>query len=325
VAGPAGASGDAFQKLINAWGAQNNVKLTWITGTGASSFAKIQAQEQAGQMQIDILNSNDMVSAIGRSQGIWAPIDMNLLTNKKDLDPAYAFPKDVFGSPPVGVRIFVIPSGIVYNADVFAKNGWPAPTSWLDLVNPTYGRCLVPLDPNQGVPWIPMLNYVTTGDWTNATKTFQMLKGVAPGIQSWSNTNPSGLALVAKGTGCMTPSSQGRYIEASINSPQLKFATLKEGLVLFGGTLTITKHAPHPIAAQEAVNMLLGEDAGNQLLQISYFPSVNTKVKAAATGPAAQVPTVAQIKSLNAKQVPISTYDHLDDWFRQYQAIASGS
>src|SRR5262245_36730224 len=76
VAGPAGASGDAFQMLLKAWGAANNVKLTWITGTGASSFAKIQAQAQAGQMQIDILNSNDTVSAIGRSQGIWAPINM---------------------------------------------------------------------------------------------------------------------------------------------------------------------------------------------------------------------------------------------------------
>src|SRR5262249_13632935 len=179
---------------------------------------------------------------------------------------------------PVGVRIFVIPSGIAYNADIFAKNGWPAPTSWLDLVNPTYGKCLVPLDPNQGVPWIPMLNYVTTGDWANATKTFAMLKAVAPGVQSWSNTNPSRLGLVAKGTGCMTPTSQGRFIEASITSPSLKYATLKEGPVVFGGTLTITKLAPHPIAAQMAVNTLLSEESGNQLLQVSYFPSVNTKV-----------------------------------------------
>jgi putative spermidine/putrescine transport system substrate-binding protein len=236
-----------------------------------------------------------------------------------------AFPKDVVGDPPVATRIFVIPSGIAYNSDVFAKNGWPAPTSWLDLVNPMYGKCLAPLDPNQGVPWIPMLNKITTGDWNNATTTFAMLKVVAPSIQSWNNTNPSALALVAKGTSCMTPTSQGRYISSAAGNPSLKYVTPKEGMVVFGGTLNITKMAPHPIAAQMALNMLLGLDAGNELLDAGYFPSVNTRVNAPLTGPASAVPTVAQIEQMSPQQVPISTYDHLDDWLHQYQTIASGS
>jgi putative spermidine/putrescine transport system substrate-binding protein len=325
MAGGAGASGDAFQKILGAWGAANNVKVTYITGTSASTFAKIQAQSQAGQPQIDIFNANDQITALGRAQQLWAPVNMNYLTNKKDLDSSLAFPTDVVGNPPQAARLFVIPSGIAYNADVFQKNGWPAPTSWLDLVNPTYGKCLVPLDPNQGVPWIPMLNTVTTGDWTNSTKTFQMLKAVAGSIQSWTNTNPSALALVAKGTGCMTPTSQGRFVEASVNAPSLKYVTPKEGMVVFGGTLNVIKNAPHPIAAQLALNLLLGADAGNQLLAASYFPSVNTKVVAPTSGPAAQVPTAAEVKKLNPKQVPIETYDHTTDWLHQYQAIASGS
>jgi putative spermidine/putrescine transport system substrate-binding protein len=325
VAGPSGAIGDAIQKLLSSWGSANGVTITYITGTGSSSFAKIQAQSQAGQMQIDMLLANDQTTALGRAQFLWAPIDMDLLTNRKEIDTNLAFPRDVVGDPASAIRIFINASGIVYNADVFARNGWPAPTSWLDLVSPTYGKCMLPLDPNQGVPWIPMVNYVTTRDWTNATKTFQMLKAVAPSISTWTSTNPSALAAVAKGTACMTMSTQGRFIEASVSSPSLKYVTPKEGMVVFGGTWNITKQAPHPIAAQMALNMLMSEQSGDQLLQAGYFPSTNTKVVAPATGPAAQVYTIPQIEKLNPKSVPIQTYDHVADWLHTYQSIASGS
>lgn len=326
VAGPGGGNGTAFKNLLNAWGAQNGVTVTYIEGTSASSFAKIQAQAQAGQMQIDMINNNDQITALGRAQGLWAKINFGIFTNRKDLDPANAFPKDVVGDPPVGVRIFVIPSGIAYNPEVFAKNGWPAPTSWLDLINPTYARCLVPLDPTAGVPWIPMLNYVTTKDWSNATQTFAGLKKVASGISSWTQTNPGALQLVAKGTGCMTPTSQGRYVEAAQTSPNtLRFVSPREGIPVFGGTLTITRLAPHPVAAQMAVNMLMGADAGQKLLETSFFASTNKNVKRETSGPAAGVPLVSDLTRLGIKQVPISTYDHTDDWVHQYQALASGS
>jgi putative spermidine/putrescine transport system substrate-binding protein len=324
VAGPAGSSGAAFKSLLLAWGAANGVTVTYIEGTSASSFAKIQAQAQAGQMQIDILNNNDQTTALGRAQGIWAPINFKIF-DKTNIDTGYAFPKDVMGDPPVGVRIFVISSGIAYNQDVFTKNGWPAPTSWLDLVNPTYAKCLAPLDPTVGVPWIPMMNYVTTGDWNNATKTFTALKAVAKSIPSWTNTNPGAIQLTVKGTACMTPTSQGRYVEGAVNNPQLKFVIPKEGMPMYGGTLAITKLAPHPIAAQMAVNMLLRAEAGQKLLEVGFYPSTNTKVTRATTGPAAGIPVASEFKSLNIHQVPISVYDHVDDWLHQYQSLASGS
>ncbi len=324
VAGPAGSSGTAFKSLLQTWATANGITLTYIEGTSASSFAKIQAQAQAGQMQIDILNANDATTALGKAQGLWAPINFKIF-DKTDIDYSFAFPKDVMGDPPVAVRIFVISSGIAYNAAVFAKNGWPAPTSWLDLVNPTYAKCLVPLDPTVGVPWIPMMNYVTTGDWNNATTTFSDLKKVASSIPSWTNTNPGAIQLVVKGTGCMTPTSQGRFVEAAQTATQLKFVVPKEGMPMYGGTLNITKLAPHPIAAQMAVNMLLRAPAGQKLLEVGFYPSTNTKVVRATTGPAVDIPVDSEFKGLNIKQVPVSTYDHVSDWLHQYQSLASGS
>jgi putative spermidine/putrescine transport system substrate-binding protein len=325
VAGPGGANGAAFKGLLQTWATANGVTLTYIEGTSASSFAKIQAQAQAGQMQIDMINNNDQITALGRAQGVWAPINFKLFTVKNELDPGYAFAKDVMGDPPVGVRIFVIPNGIAYNSEVFAKNGWPAPTSWLDLVNPTYAKCLVPLDPTHGIPWIPMINYILTGDWTKSDKTFAALKNVSRSISTWTQTNPGALNLVGKGTGCITPTSQGRYIEVAQTAPNLKYVTPKEGVVTNGGTITITKLAPHPIAAQMALNMLLGAPAGQKLLESSYFASVNTKVTHPASGPAAPVLLVTELKGLKPQQVPIATYDHVSDWVHQYQALASGS
>jgi putative spermidine/putrescine transport system substrate-binding protein len=325
VAGAAGPPGDVFHNALNTWGAANNVKITWITGTTSQLFSQLQAQSQAGNVQLDIVGGNDQTTSVGRAQGLYAPINLNVFTVKKDLDPDLAFTKDVVGNPPIAAFYSFNPNGIIYNADVFQKNGWPVPTSWLDLLNPTYSKCWLPLDPNQGVPWIPMINYILTGDWNNSTQTFPKLKAVAPNVQAWTNTIPTAVTAVAKGTACMTEGNQGRYLNAAATAPQLRYVTPKEGGIVIGGTYGVTKKAPHPNAAQLALNLLLGQQPGQDFLSQACFPSTNLKVVAATTGPCVGVPTVAEAKKLGLKRPPISTYDHLDDWLHQYQSIASGS
>src|SRR5258708_13040452 len=81
VAGPAGSSGTAFKSLLQTWATANGITLTYIEGTSASSFAKIQAQAQAGQMQIDILNANDATTPLAKPQRLSAPINFKIFYN----------------------------------------------------------------------------------------------------------------------------------------------------------------------------------------------------------------------------------------------------
>jgi putative spermidine/putrescine transport system substrate-binding protein len=324
IAGPTGASGAVWKKLANEWATPLGVKVTYVEGTSASNFAKIQAQAKAGSVQIDIQNNNDQIIALGRAQGIWANIDPKIVTNLKDLAAEYALPKDVVGSPAQGVFVQVIPAGIAYNKDVFTKKGWAPPSSWLDLYDPKYATCVIPLSPQSGVPWIPWVNYLNSKDYGNISTTISSFKKIAKQVPVFADNNATAVKQVAQGVGCMTPTSQGRFIEGASAGP-IAFVYPKEGSPYFGGGIAIPKGAPHPIAAQMLLNVFLSAEAGNVIIANSYYPPTNTKVVKPTSGPGVDVTTAKEFAKVpgGLHYVPISTYDHLDDWIRQWSDMAS--
>jgi putative spermidine/putrescine transport system substrate-binding protein len=323
-AGPGGATGTIFKQILNDWGARNGVAVTYVEGTSASNLAKIQAQAKAGHPEIDIYDANDQSVALGRVQGLWAKLDMSIVTNARDMAPAYAFPKDVVGSPAQGVMMQVLPTVIAYNKDVFTRNGWGAPTSWKDLYSPKYAGCVIPLSPQSGVPYIPWLNYLTTKDYGNANQTIADFKKIASKVPSFSDSNPAALQLVAQGVGCMTPSSQGRALEAARTGP-IGTVYPKDGSPYFLGGLAITKNGPDPLAAQMALNEFISAGAQQKILLNAYYPTTNLKVAKPSSGLASEVTFAADFKKVpgGLHPIPLATYNNLDDWVRQWSAMAS--
>jgi putative spermidine/putrescine transport system substrate-binding protein len=275
-AGGGGAIGDVYKSLLDEFGAKYHVKVTYVEGTSASGFSRIQAEAQAGTPQIDMQNNNDQTLALGVGQKLWQPLNMDLLPNAKDIDKKVAFPAHVVGDPPTGIRLLVIPVGIAYNTDTFRKNGWAPPTSWEDLYNPKYASCTIPLSPKSGVNYLPMLNKINTGRYDDVSETMKKFQAIRDKVPVFPDSNPNALELLQQGVGCITPTQQGRVVELASQGAPIAFVQPKEGTPFLGGTIGIVKNAPHSVAAHMFLNELLSKEAGQQLLEKAYFTSVNT-------------------------------------------------
>jgi putative spermidine/putrescine transport system substrate-binding protein len=323
-AGGGGAIGDTYKALLDEFGKRHNVKVTYVEGTSASGFSRIQAEAQAGRPEIDMQNNNDQTLALGVGQQLWQPLNMALLPNAERIDKDVAFPSNVVGDPPMGIRLLVIPVGIAYNTETFAKNGWPAPTSWEDLYNPTYASCTIPLSPKSGVNYVPMLNKINTGKYEDITETIKRFEAIRDRVPVWSDSNPNALELLQQGVGCITPTQQGRAVELATKGAPIKFVQPKEGTPFLGGTIGIVKNAPHSVAAQMFLNELLSKEAGQQLLEKAFFTSVNLDVTKPTSGPAAELSVASEFDKVKLTEIPLEALEKTDEWIQRFTQLAAG-
>jgi putative spermidine/putrescine transport system substrate-binding protein len=322
-AGSAGTLETALKDSMGPWLTNQGIKLTYVEGTSASTLAKVQAGAQAHNQTIDVFNNNDTTTAQGVGQGLWAKLEKCILTNSSELDQALAFRKEIVGDGPYAVRLVISISGLAYNPNVFQKNGWAPPTSWLDLFDPKYASCVVPLTPTSGVPYIPMLNYLTTKDYANDSQTMANFSKIAKQIPAFAGSVAQSLQLLQQGVGCLSPSLQGRVLDLQVQGAPLAFANPKQGAAFLAGTITITKDAPHPVAAQQFVNQLISAQVQQLMFEKTYFASTNTKVVRPANGPASKLSVDSEFKSLGLQEIPLSAFASQDQWVRDMAALSS--
>jgi putative spermidine/putrescine transport system substrate-binding protein len=324
VAGGGGVIADATKAILAPWAAKNGVKVTYIEANSAQSLAKVQAAAQAGIKEIDVVVNNEQTIAKGRANNLWEPLLADAIPNLKNLDPKLAFPEEFLGKPPVGVRSFLIPSGIAYNTDVFKKNGWAAPTSWLDLYDPKYGKCTLPLSPRSGLGYLQMLNYLNTGDYGNITVTLQKFKAIAKTVPSFTDSNPPALELLQQGTGCIIPSQLHRTLEQQGKGAPIAWVYAKEGTPFVGGSFAIVRNAPHPIAAKQAVNEMLSDTAATKWGDVAFQVTTNLLATHSTTGPSSKLPVASEFKSIPIIDLPTNSFDNVDSWIKLWDQMAAG-
>lgn len=323
-AGGGGAIGEVYKSLLDEFGAKYNVKVTYVEGTSASGFSRIQAEAQAGRPEIDMQNNNDQTLALGVGQQLWQPLNMDLLPNAEKIDKEIAFPGHVVGDPPSGIRLLVIPVGIAYNTDTFEKNGWDPPTSWEDLYDPKYASCTIPLSPKSGVNYVPMLNKINTGKYDDISETMRRFEAIRDQVPVFSDSNPNALELLQQGVGCITPTQQGRAVELEAQGAPIAFVQPREGTPFLGGTIGIVKGAPHSVAAHMFLNELLSKESGQRLLEEAFFTSVNTEVTKPTDGPAAQLYTASEFDDVGLTEIPLEALEKTDEWIQQFTQLAAG-
>jgi putative spermidine/putrescine transport system substrate-binding protein len=324
VAGGGGVIAQAAKAILGPWAAKNGVKLTYLEANSTASLARIQAGAQAGLREIDVVLNNEQSIALGRPNNLWEPLNPQLIPNLQNLDQSIAFPRDFLGDPPVGVRAFVLPVGLAYNTEIFKKNGWEAPTSWEDLYNPKYGKCVLPLSPKSGLPYLQLLSFINTGSYTNNTVTLDRFRAITTSVPTFTDSNPAALELLQQGTGCLAPSQQHRTLEQQSKGAPIDFVNPKEGTPFVGATIAVIRNAPHPIAAQLAVDELLSETAAANWQEIAYLITTNVKATRSKSGVAAKLPVASEFQSLGFRDTPRSAFDNLDTLIRQWDAMAAG-
>ena len=136
-----------------------------MPGNSTDTLAKLQAQRGNQELDVVFLDDGPMYQAV--SFGF-----CDTIQDAAIFDDIYDIAK-MNTDKAVGVGFVV--TGIAYNKDMFAKNGWEAPTSWHDLADPKYqGKLVVPpINNTYGLHALIMTARLNNGNENNIEAGFQ--------------------------------------------------------------------------------------------------------------------------------------------------------
>lgn len=178
-----GGSGGSTEKLfketiIPAFETKTGTKVVYVSGNSTDILAKLQAQKGKQEISVALIDDGPMYQAIG--QGLCTKVED--AGSIKELYPNAR----MVGDKSVGIAF--IATGLAYNKEIFAKNGWKAPTSWNDLTDPKYkGKVVIPPITNgYGLLTLVMMAKLNGGGEANIEPGFDvMTKKVAPNVLAW--------------------------------------------------------------------------------------------------------------------------------------------
>lgn len=127
-----GAYGGSTEKLmketiIPMWEEKTGATVVYVPGNSTDTLARLRAQEGAQDLDVVFIDDGPMSQTIGF--GYCETVNEDTFS---DLYEAARMPENK------AVGVGIIATGIAYNTEVFAKNGWDTPTSWNDLADPKY-------------------------------------------------------------------------------------------------------------------------------------------------------------------------------------------
>jgi putative spermidine/putrescine transport system substrate-binding protein len=320
--GPSGKLQTEYTTILQPLLDQYGVTLKYEVGTAEAGYAQILAGERSKDPGVDLININDKIVSIGKDAGVWAPLNKAYILSKDNLDVDLAFPKAISGDPPVGVRLAVVPQGLMYNKTVFAQHGWAPPTKWSDLVDPKYASCVVPLSPSSGLNYLEILNKDLSGDYLNVTPTLAAFKKIAKQVPSFATTNAQDNQLVEQGTGCLGPTEQASALTAAAGGAPVAYVSPTDGAPVFGGQLGIPVNAPDPNIALLAITRLLSVEGATAYQQSTFFPTTNKDVPAGTGGPG--VPSISEVQSGKYVDPPLVPADTLNEWVQDWNTMTKG-
>jgi putative spermidine/putrescine transport system substrate-binding protein len=283
----------------------------------------LQAQAQAGQVGIDLMMVNSRVYQAMVAQKLTTPLDMNKVPAAKELDQNLAFPS-AFGSPPGAVRSTFALDILAYNRDVLAKKGLNPPTSWQDLVDPKYASCAVLINPVSQINYIPLLNHSLGADYSDISASLNRMKPLKKQYVAIVNSTPAALEVLQQGKACIAPNSMARTIEQMAAGAPLGYAVPQDGTSFIEGVLVIPRNAPHPVAANIALNALLSKAGMQEIRDRSFWSVSNVQVAKSDKKFISEVPLAKDFNSLGTTELPPSAFSGFEGWSAKWNSVFAG-
>lgn len=149
--------------------------------TSAEIIATAIAQKD--NPQVDVVMADQAAFQQGIAQGIFAELGEDAVPNLARMATAARI-----GT--TGVSPYADVLAIVYNHDVFARNGWAPPTGWMDLFRPEFqGKVIVPPATNTyGMYYLVEMARQHGGSVENMDPGFEAMKRLAAGVVDWTTT-----------------------------------------------------------------------------------------------------------------------------------------
>ncbi len=208
---------------------------------------------QRGAPQVDVVLCDYMPFLQGIKQDIFADLDPAKLPNMAKL----------YGLARAGKNV-VIPYGdthaILYQPEVYKKNGWEAPKGWEAFMRPELqGKMVIPtFDNTYGFFMLVKFAELNGGGIDNIDPGFEALAKIAPGVIEWTDTwGQMGVQFQSEAAAL------GTYGYARAKAMRDKGipsqVVLPEGSYFNPFGAGIVKNAPNPEGAYVLLNWLLGK------------------------------------------------------------------
>ncbi|WP_248927943.1 ABC transporter substrate-binding protein [Paenibacillus hamazuiensis] len=278
-------------RIIPAFEKKYGVKVTYKGNTSVQTLAALNASKSATPL-FDVAVVDDGPFFQGKADGLWAPLDPNVVTNLSNLHPNLLEPDHV------GAVLGSWAIGLSYNTQVFKEKGWQPPTSWNDLLRPEFAGKVFTNDLNNsyGLIGLVMMAAANGGGVDNMEPGFAKLKELLPKMTIAASTAQVEQLLQRKEAWIGVWGSGRLYTLADKGVP-LQFVYPKEGTPALASMVTAVNNAPHPKLAQLFVNFVLSEDIQSILAETQKYGPSNKNVKLS-EATKAQVPSPEQIQKM---------------------------
>lgn len=268
VGGPGGSSQKAFEeKIVPAFEQKTGAKVVYVPGNSNDLLAKLVAQKAKPEISLAIIDEGPMFMAI--EQGLCGTVE-----NTGPVADIYDAARMPDGKA-VGVGFYA--SGLGYNKDVFAQNGWEPPTSWLDLTDPKYkGKVVITPVAGYGLHSLVMLARLNGGSEDDIDPGFEVMADkVAPNVMAFESSPANMAQMLQTGEAALVAWGDLRVQAVADQGAPVAFVYPKEGAVRGMTAACVVEGSPQPALAQAFLEEVLAPEAQAELAKAGGYGPVN--------------------------------------------------
>ncbi len=267
-----GSSEELFrERILPPFEAANGVKVQYVAGTSAKTLAKLQAQRNKPEIDVAIIDEGPVFQAI--ALGLCEPLAEDTF---EQVFPLARLNEDK------AVGLGIIATGLAYNAEYFAQQGWEAPTSWEDLADPRYSKRLSvpPISNGYGLITLVMEARINGGGEKNIEPGFDAFKTrIGPNVLTYEPSSGKMSELFQSGEIVLSTWGSGRVKSLADTGFPVKFAYPKEGAASLMTTACAVTGSDMPEMSQKLIRYLVSEEVQAILAAEKAWGPTNKTVK----------------------------------------------
>lgn len=256
------------EKIIPSFESANDVKIVYVPGNSTDTLAKLTAQKSKQELDVVFLDDGPMYQAV--SHGYCTEIQDAPVLN--DLYPIARLK----GGSAVGAGFVV--TGLSYNKEMFEKNGWDAPSSWMDLTDKKYAGKLVvpPINNTYGLHALLMMARLNGGGEDNVDPGFKsFIDEVGPNVLTFEPSSGKMSEMFQSGEIALSVWGSGRLKALADTGFPGGFAYPKEGGVALMVATCPVVDSDVPELSQKFVQHILSTDVQAMLADAQGWGPTN--------------------------------------------------
>lgn len=272
LAGYGGSSEKMFKEVIlPPFEKANNVTVEYVAGNSTATLAKLQAQRNNPEIDVALIDEGPVFQAI--AMGLCEKLDSSTF----DLVvPLARLNKDR------AVGLGIIATGLAYNTEYFAKQGWAEPDSWADLADPKYKKKLSvpPITNGYGLITLVMEARINGGGEKNIQPGFDAFKNsIGPNVLTYEGSSGKMSELFQSGEIVLSTWGSGRVKSLADTGFPVKFAYPKEGSASLMTTACAVTGSDLPELSQKLVRHLVSDEVQQVLAKEKAWGPTNKHIK----------------------------------------------